>query len=109
MVTITIAQVTLILGVLSIISIILGVVFWIQRPQVALEKRVAQLEDGQKTNNKDIEVIKTTHSENNGAMQKEMKELTTAINSLNVTVGKLETKIDERIPKGSPTLTPVGT
>lgn len=109
MITINAAQVELIVGLLTIIGVVFGVVFWIQKPQTALEKRVQKLEDCDREQAAQIAALKGDHDKNNELMQKKMEDLTTAINGLNITVAKLETIINERIPKGSPTLTPAGT
>lgn len=109
MVTISTSTITMIMGGIGIIGAIFTVFFYFQKPQIALEKRVAKLEDNDKKQDNDIITIREDHSKNTESMLKEMKELTSSINGLNVTVGKLETKIDERIPKGTPTLTPIGT
>lgn len=108
MVTITGGQIGIILGLISIIGTILGIVFWVQKPQRTLETRVQTLEDEHKTLKSEHEELKKLHYENNDIVKKELKENTTALNDLAKTVVKLSTIIDERIPKGSPMLTPPG-
>lgn len=109
MIQITVSTLTLIIGFISIGGTIFAIFSYFRNPQVALEKRVAVLEGCQKDNEKSLLQIQTTHMENNGAMQKELKELTTAVTDLGKTVVRLSTIIDERIPKGMPALTPAGT
>lgn len=109
MIQISTQTLTFIGFIITIGGTIFTIFFYFQKPQIALEKRVAKLEDNDQKQDKDIQTIRDDHSKNTETMLKEMKELTTSINGLNVTVGKLETKIDERIPKGTPTLTPAGT
>ena len=96
-------------GIIAIGGTIFTIFFYFQRPQLALEKRVATLEDDLKNTHKEIEIIRATHLENNGSIQKEMKELTKSVTDLSLTVNTLSTIINERIPKGSPNLTPAGT
>ncbi len=108
MIQISADTLTLIGFLVMALGAIFAVFFYFQKPQIALEKRVQTLEDDNVNLNKEIEVIKATHLENNGSMQKEMKELTLAVNDLGKTVVRLSTIIDERIPKGSPNLTPPG-
>lgn len=89
------------LAAIAVVTAIVGVISYIQKPQFNLEKRVDALES-------DMTNIKQTHSESDTALKLELKELTVAVNELGKTVVKLSTIIDERIPKGSPNLTPPG-
>lgn len=108
MITISPAIIGMIVGLISILGSVFAIFFYFQKPQIALEKRVQSLEEENRNLSRDFEVMKAAHLENNGSMQKEMKELTTAVNDLGKTVVRLSTIIDERIPKGSPNLTPPG-
>lgn len=108
MITITGTQIGIIIGIITLLGTIFSVFFYFQKPQLALEKRVQSLEESNTEQDKEIQIIKNDHSKNTEIMQREMKDLTEAINSLNINVAKLETIIDERIPKGSPGLTPPG-
>lgn len=108
MITITAAQVGLVIGIVSLVSIIIGIVFWIQKPQAALEKRVQTLEDKVETNTNEFTEFKKTHDGSNEKLQEELKLNTGAINKLNLEMIRLSTIIEERIPKGQPNLTPPG-
>lgn len=108
MIEVPTALFTVLGGLISFLGVVFAVFFYFQKPQVAQDKRIQTLELEMLETNKEIEVIKATHFENNGAMQKEMKDLTKSVNDLSLTVTKLSTIIDERIPKGSPNLTPPG-
>lgn len=108
MITISTTTIALIVGGITILGAIFGVFFYFQKPQLALEKRVSKLEDdivGCKNENAEI---KKLHYDNNESLRKELKEVATALSELSLTVAKLSTIIDERIPKGSPGLTPPG-
>ncbi len=99
MIVISSSSIEIVTGIIVLIGTIFTVFFYFQKPQIALEKRVATLEDTTKDQAKQINAIRDDHSKSTESMLAQMKDLTISINSLNVTVGKLETKIDERIPK----------
>lgn len=108
MIEISTTTIALIVGGISILGSIFGIFFYFQKPQIALEKRVSTLEDNYKFVMKEMESIRATHLETNGALQKDLKEMTTSVNNLSISVTELKTIINERIPKGSPNLTPPG-
>lgn len=108
MITISTTTIALIVGSITIFGAIFGVFFYFQKPQLALEKRVSKLEEEIASCRKENEEIKKLHYENNESLRKELKEVATALTELSLTVTKLSTIIDERIPKGSPGLTPPG-
>ncbi len=98
-------------SILTIIGVLVAsggtmfsIFFYFQKPQLALERRVAKLEDNDKEQDKTIILIKTDHTKSSEEMQKEMKELTMAVNELSKTVVRLSTIIDERIPRASSTM-----
>ncbi len=86
---------------------VFSIFFYFQRPQTALTARVAKLEEKDKEQDKEIQVVKNENSKNDTIMQKEIKDLTDSVNKLNITMGKLETIIDERIPRGVPSVAKV--
>lgn len=108
MITITGAQIGILLGLISLLGTVFGVFFYFQKPQIAIEKRVKSLEDDLNVTKKDLNELGKRHSEINDGLQKEFKEMTVAMNNLDKTVVRLSTIIEERIPKGSPNLTPPG-
>lgn len=108
MIEISTATLTIIGSIIAIIGAIFAVFFYFQKPQIAVEKRVAKLEDDNEDLHKQVLSIRDDHSKNTDVMQKDIKDLTSAVNELSKTVVRLSTIIDERIPKGTPTLTPPG-
>lgn len=108
MLQISTSTVSLIIAIIAILGSIFSVFFYFQKPQIALEKRVGKNEDDISDLQKQISIIKDDHSKNTEIMQKDIKELTNSVNELSKTVVRLATIIEERIPKGSPNLTPPG-
>lgn len=108
MITIASSTIYLILAIITLVGTIFTIFFYFQKPQIALEKRVSSLEDDMNSVNKDITNIQQNHSDSDNALKAELKELTTAVTELGKTVVRLSTIIDERIPKGTPSLTPPG-
>lgn len=108
MITISAATIGVILGLISLLGTIFAVFFYFQKPQIALEKRVKTLEDALVSTDKDLANLRADHTNVNDGLQKEFKEMTVAMNNLDKTVVRLSTIIEERIPKGSPNLTPPG-
>jgi len=109
MITITGAQIGIILGAVSLLGTVFGVFFYFQKPQIAIEKRVKSLEDELNNTKSDIAEFKKLHFDANDGLQKEFKEMTIAMNNLDKTVVRLSTIIEERIPRADPNLTPKGT
>lgn len=99
----------IITGLIFLGGTVFSVFFYFQKPQIALEKRVSKSEDEIAEIQKQINTIRDDHTKNTEAMQKDIKELTSSVNELSKTVVRLATIIEERIPKGSPNLTPAGT
>lgn len=108
MLTISSTTVYLVLATITVFGAVFAVFFYFQKPQIALDKRMSKVEENIKDLQKEVTEVKRVQFENNGAIQTEMKDMTTAINELSKTVVRLSTIIDERIPKGSPALTPSG-
>lgn len=108
MIQISTASLTLILAIITILGAVFSVFFYFQKPQIAQDKKIKALEDGLEDVKKDVLNVKKDHAEVNGGLQKEFKEMTVAMNNLDKTVVRLSTIIEERIPKGSPGLTPPG-
>lgn len=96
---------TFIIGIIAVVSIIINVYKSISKPQVDQDKMTVKLQDDIIHLKKEIFDIKETHLR---AVESDVKSLTKAVNDLSITVVKLATIIDERIPKASPTLTPIG-
>lgn len=108
MITITTTQIGIVLGLISIVGTVIGIIFWIQKPVSALEKKVQTLEEELTATKKDLQNVKDSHSESNTILTKGLKENTEALNKVNVEMTRLSTIIEERIPKGQPNLTPPG-
>lgn len=108
MISISTQTLTLIGAIIAFGGTIFSIFFYFQKPQIAVEKRVQTLEEKNDDLQKQLNALKDAHEQTTEQMLKEVKDLTAAINGLNITVAKLETRIDERIPKGLPSLTPPG-
>jgi len=105
MIELSISPLTLVLGVISILGTIFTVFFYFKNPQIKSDQENIKVRDDLTQVQKDIIDIKETHLRN---VENDIKVLTSAIAKLDVTVVRLTTIIDERIPKGTPTLTPPG-
>lgn len=108
MIQITAAQIGIVIGLFSIFGTIIGIIFWIQKPVAALEKKVQTLEESQANDRREFAEYKTSHDGSTEKFGEELKLNTTAINKLNLEMLRLSTIIEERIPKGQPNLTPPG-
>lgn len=108
MLTITAGQIGIVVGILTIGSAIFTIFFYFQKPQIALEKKMRELFDDHENTKKELSNLRADHIMVNDGLQKEFKEMTFAMNNLDKTVVRLSTIIEERIPKGSPNLTPPG-
>lgn len=108
MIQISTSTLTIIGSLIGIGGAVFTVFFYFQKPQIAVEKRVAKLEEGNIELHKQLALIRDTNTKITDQMEKDLKELTVAVNELAKTVVRLSTIIDERIPKGTPTLTPPG-
>lgn len=88
---------------------ILGVIFTVYKsftnPQIETDKEAATLKNDITNLKAEIKEIKETHLR---ALETEIKALNHSVGELSGTVIKLATIIDERIPKGTATLTPPG-
>lgn len=93
------------LGITSVLGIFLNVYNSWRKPQIASDTSLASLRNEIETLKKTVTEIRETHLR---TVENDIKNLTTAVNDLGKTVIRLSTIIDERIPKGSPTLTPPG-
>src|SRR4051794_13393470 len=96
---------TFILGFVALFSVAFNVYARFRNPQIAADTAVAKLRDDFDGLNRIVSEIKETHLR---SVEKDIKDLTAAVNDLSKTVVRLSTIIDERIPKGSPNLTPPG-
>ena len=108
MITITGAQIGIIIGIITLISTIIGIIFWIQKPQRDIEKRVQTLEEDAINLDKEFSEYKKSHDGSTEKLGEELKINTGAINKLNLEMIRLSTIIEERIPKANPNLTPPG-
>lgn len=95
----------LILGLITLGSVIFSIYHYFKNPQIKTDQTTLQLNNDVAELRKEIVEIRETHLRN---VEKDMKEMTTAINDLSRTVVRLSTIIDERIPRGAPNLTPPG-
>lgn len=108
MITISIATLEFIGSIILIGGTVFSVFLYFQKPQLNLEKRTSKLEDEVIDLNKQVISLKAEHLKSSEAMEKEIKELTVAVNDLSKIVVRLTTIIDERIPRAAPNLTPPG-
>lgn len=90
-----------ILFILTVGSFIFGIYHYFKKPQVDGEKNDIKLEDRIKAVEKELKEVRETHLL---AMEKDLKALTDSVNQLSLTVVRLSTIIDERIPKSTTAL-----
>lgn len=98
-------SITFMLGIAALLSIVFNVYNTFRNPQIKSDNDVTVLRGEIETLKKTVTEIKETHLR---TVENDIKNLTAAVNDLGKTVIKLSTIIDERIPKGSPSLTPPG-
>lgn len=88
---------------------LLGVLFTVynsfRNPQIKTDQETIGLKSQLQALEKEVKDIRETHLR---TLEGEIKSLNTSVNTLSGTVIKLATIIDERIPKGQPSLTPPG-
>ncbi len=94
-----------IIFVISILGTIFGVFHYFKNPQIKTDQTTGKLSDDLIALRKEVLEIKETHLR---SVEQDIKNLTASVNELAKTVIRLSTIIDERIPKGSPNLTPPG-
>lgn len=104
-VTLNQQNITFIIGLVALINIVLTVYNSIRKPQIRSDSETADIRKDMVDQQRQISEIKETHLR---AVETDVKTLTTAVNTLALTMERLRTIIDERIPKGSPGLTPPG-
>lgn len=97
---ITTGNVTFAIG---IIGILFSIYKSYKNPQIESDKSMISLADRVGNVEKTVGEIKETHLK---TVEQDIKSLTISVNELSKTVVRLATIIDERIPKGNPTLTP---
>ena len=105
MIQITPQTITLILGMVSIIGVVFSIYLYFRNPQIKTDQITLKLREDIDGLQKSLSEVKETHLKN---VEADIKGLTNSVNELSKTVIKLSTIIDERIPKGSPNLTPPG-
>lgn len=93
------------LGLAAVGSILFNVYNSFRKPQISTDQVIIKLEDRLKAVENGMRDLKDTQLK---SVEEDIKELTFTIQELSKTVVKLSTIIDERIPKGSPNLTPPG-
>ena len=96
---------TFFLALASAVGVVLTVYRSFRDPQIKADGDTSKLRSDLTELGKVVSEIKETHLR---SVEKDIKELTTAVNDLSKTVVRLSTIIDERIPKASPNLTPPG-
>ncbi len=87
-----------VLFAITVISIVFNVYQYFKKPQDKQELDGIKLTDRVATLEKEINEMRQTHLV---AMEKDIKELSGSVQNLSLTVAKLSTIIDERIPKGT--------
>lgn len=95
----------LVIGTVSIFGTVFAIFFYFKNPQIATDQTTIKLRDDMDSLRKDVIDIKETHLR---SVEADVKALTAAVSQLDRAVVRLSTIIDERIPKGSPNLTPPG-
>lgn len=105
MITISSTTLAFVLGTITLLSALFAAYAHFRNPQIKTDQTTTKLKDDVADLQKQILEIKETHLR---AVESDLKNLTTAVNDLGKTVIRLSTIIDERIPKGSPGLTPPG-
>lgn len=99
------ATITFLLGLAALISIIFNVYNTFRNPQIKTDQETSSLKQDMASLKNEMRDIKETDIR---LLRVEIKSLTDSNNELSKTVVRLATIIDERIPKGSPNLTPPG-
>lgn len=97
------ATVTFFLGIVAVVSVLFNVYNSFRNPQIKADQTDIKFREELDSLKKTVLEIKETHLR---TVEQDIKNLTTAVNDLSKTVVRLSTIIDERIPKGSPALTP---
>ena len=95
----------LVFGGIGLFGTVFTIYSYFKNPQIKTDQTTITLSSDVTELKKQITEIRETHLRN---VEKDMKDLTAAVNDLSKTVVRLSTIIDERIPKGSPGLTPPG-
>lgn len=90
---------------IGILSILFNIYLYFRNPQIKTDQVTADLKNEIANLKGEIKDIKETDLR---SLKIEINKLTDSNNELSKTVVKLATIIDERIPKGSPMLTPAG-
>ena len=100
---ITQTTITFLLGLIALVSVLFTVYHFFRNPQIITDQDTIKLRGDIENLKKQIHEIKETHLR---AVEGDVKLLTSAVNDLSKTVIRLTTIIDERIPRGNPSLTP---
>ncbi len=87
---------TSVLFAITILGTIFGIYNYFKRPQDKSEKDGIRLSDRVTNIEKELKEVRETHLL---AMEKDLKALTDSVHQLSLTVTKLSTVIDERIPR----------
>lgn len=103
--SITLSAVQLTLAVLAVFGVVFSVFLYFKNPQIKNDQDSIRFREELDAMKKQILEIKETHLR---SIEGDVKALTAAVAQLDRTVVRLTTIIDERIPKGSPALTPPG-
>ena len=102
---ITQTTINFILGIVGILSAIFTAYHFLRNPQIKTDQDSIKIKEHLESLERKVKEIEETHLKNVDA---DLKALTSAVNDLSKTVAVLSTIINERIPKGSPNLTPPG-
>lgn len=81
---------------ISIVTMLFSLYLHFRKPQESSEKQILVMKEDIKSLKQEMKEIKETHLR---ALELEIKNLNTNVNGLSVTVVKLATIIDERIPR----------
>jgi hypothetical protein len=90
------ASLEFILTVVAVVGVMFSIYLHFRNPQIKTDQIAIKLREDVDTLTKAITEVKEKHLH---AVEQDMKRLTDTINQLSLTVTKLSTVIDERIPK----------
>lgn len=96
MITISTTTINVILGIIAIFSTVFAVFAYFKNPQIKQDQDKISMQAEIDELKRDIKEVKETHIKN---VEQDMKILNKNISDLSITVTRLSTIIDERIPK----------
>ena len=94
--TLTAQTISYLLGIAGLMSIVFSVYNSFRNPQIKSDKDGVKLREDLDSLSRDVEEIKTKHL---ASVEENIKDLSKTIHDLALTVTRLSTIIDERIPK----------